>query len=520
MFDFWKRKKKNDKKNIEDQVTLGINAGNLERHSGAGREFVKAFSGYDGITGQELQKSLSRIASGKPNMPGQRGYAAEVQDVAKRNAEEILKDSDIRYSRVDDLPGHAVNETPFDIMAVDAKGNEIISLGSQMKFNQGDPVNVVDTLVGKKFREKYPHAQYSVPADRYDAIKQAMVDKAGSLEEQLKKARSDGNVQLVNTLEERLEYVKDAEKKLVKSKLTLIEAENAVLNPISTTAKEVVQLGHDAGVQYAKSSAVIKGSMTFARCLNKVVNGEMTADEAAGEIAVETTKGAMIGYATGQANTALSAVMRNSSKEALRKLGASSAPAQIVTFTTSVFRVVNDRMEGKITDEECFHNIAKSGVGVIGTFKAGTIGEVAGKSMGKKIGGTMGAFGGPVGAIVGSVVAGVIIDATYNYAVKTLKTSGIARQERLQIERECEELHLQLEQYREYFRNTYIAHTKELVEIFGNSLRDMALAINMNDADTFIMSANNITRALGGTTQFDTVDEFEVFLDSDDAFDL
>lgn len=520
MFNFWRRKKKNDQKNIEDQVALGINAGNLERHSDAGREFVKAFSGYDGTTGQELQKSLSGIASGKPNMPGQRGYAAEVQDVAKRNADEILKGSDIRYSRVDDLAGHAVNETPFDIMAVDAKGNEIISLGSQMKFNQGDPADVVDTLVGKKFREKYPHAQYSVPADRYDAIKQAMADKASSLEEQLEKARSNGNVQLANTLEERLEYVKDAEKKLVKSKLTLAEAEKAVLDPRGTTAKEVVQLGHDAGVQYAKSAAVIKGSMTFARCLNKVVNGEMTADEAAAEIAVETTKGALIGYATGQANTALSAVMRNSSKEALRKLGGSSAPAQIVTFTTSVFRIVNDRMEGKITDEECFHNIAKSGVGVIGTFKAGAIGEVAGKAIGKKIGGTMGAFGGPVGAIVGSVVAGVVIDATYDYAVKTLKAPGIARQERLQIERECEELHLQLEQYRESFRNTYIAHTNELVGIFGNSLRNMALAINMNDADSFIMSANTITKALGGTAQFDTVDEFEAFLDSDDAFNL
>lgn len=520
MFDFWKRKKKNAKKNIEDQVALGINAGNLERHSDAGREFVKAFSGYDGTTGQQIQKSLSGIASGKPNMPGQRGYAAEVQDVAKRNAEEILKGSDIRYSRVDDLPGHAVNETPFDIMAVDAKGNEIISLGSQMKFNQGDPADVVDTLVGKKFREKYPHAQYSVPADRYDAIKQAMADKASSLEEQLKKARSNGNVQLASTLEERLEYVKDAEKKLVKSKLTLAEAENAVLDPRGTTAKEVVQLGHDAGVQYAKSAAVIKGSMTFARCLNKVVNGEMTADEAAAEIAVETTKGAIIGYATGQANTALSAVMRNSSKEALRKLGGSSAPAQIVTFTTSLFRIVNARMEGKITDEECFHNIAKSGVGVIGTFKAGAIGEVAGKAIGKKIGGAMGAFGGPVGAIVGSVVAGVVIDATYDYAVKTLKAPGIARQERLQIERECEELHLQLEQYRENFRNTYIAYTNELAGIFGNSLRDMALAINMNDADSFIMSANTITKALGGTTQFDTIDEFEAFLDSDDVLDL
>lgn len=520
MFKFFKKKKKADQKDMADQISLGFNAGNLERHGDAGREFVKAFSGHDGVTGQELQKSLSRIASGKPNMPGQRGYAAEVQDVAKRNAEEILKGSNIRYSRVDDLPGHAINETPFDIMAVDLDGKEIASLGSQMKFNQGNPADVVDMLVGRKFREKYPHAQYSVPKDRYDAIKQAMMDKANSLEKQLETARIEGNVELVNTIEERLEYVKEAESKLVPSKVSLDEAELAVTNPFGITTKEVVQLGHDAGVRYAKSAAVIKGSMAVARCINEIIDGKMTSEEATAEISVEIAKGAIVGYSTGQASTALAAIMRNSSKEALKKLGESSAPAQIVIFTTSVFRIVNDRMEGRITDEECFHNIAKSGAGIIGSFKFGAVGEVVGKSIGEKIGGVMGGIGGPVGAIVGSVVAGVVINATYDYAITTLKAPGIARQERIQIEQECEQLHMQLEQYRENFRNTYIANTNELIEVFGNSLRDMATALKMNDANSFIMGANTITKALGGTTQFNTVDEFEAFLESDDMFVL
>lgn len=518
MFKFLK--KKTDQKNVADQVSLGANAGNLGRHSDAEHEFVKAFSGYDGTTGQELKKSLSGIASGKPNMSGQRGYAAEVQDVAKRNAEAILKDSDIRYFRVDDLSGHAVNETPFDVMAIDSDGKEIASLGAQMKFNQGSPTDVVNMLVGKEYREKYPHAQYSVPKDRYDAIKQAMADKTASLEQRLEAAKNRGDAELTETLEESLRYVKEAEKKLVPSKVSLSEAEQAVVHPFGITAKEVVQLGHDAGVRYAGSAALIKGSMSLARCLNKVVDGEMTAEEATAEVSAEVAIGAVVGYATGQANTALAAVMRNSSKEALRKLGASSAPAQLVAFTTGVFRIVNDRMEGRITDEECFHNIAKSGVGVIGTFKAGAAGEVIGKSIGTKIGGAMGTLGGPVGAIIGSVVAGVVIDATYDYAITTLKAPGIARQERMQIEQECEQLHMQLEQYRENFRNTYIANTDELIGVFGNSLRDMATALKMNDADSFIMGANTITRALGGTTQFNTVDEFETFLESDDMFEL
>lgn len=492
----------------------------MEKHSEAGREFVKALSGYDGATGKHLQKSLSGIAGGKPNMAAQRGYAAEVQDVAERNAEEILKGSSTRYSRVDDLPGHAVNETPFDIMAISSDGKEITSLGSQMKFNQGNPADVVDRLVGKIFREKYPHAQYSVPKDRYDAIKQALSDKAISLEKQLETARRNGYVELADTLEERLDYVERARKNLIPSKVSLEEANLAVTNPNRTTAIQVAHMGHEAGVKYAESAAVIKGSMSFARCVNKVINGEMTAKEAAEEVSFETVKGAVDGYITGQANTAIAAVMKNSSKEVLRKLGNSSAPAQILVFAKSTFRIINDKMEGKITDEECFHNIVKSGVGVIGTFKAGAVGGKVGKKIGSRIGGKIGAVGGVAGAVIGSVVAGVVIDSVYDYAVNTLKAPGIARRERLLMEQECEQLHCELEQYRENFRNTYMANTKELAGVFGDSLHTMAIALKMNDADSFILGANTITKALGGTTQFDTVDEFEAFLASKDAFDL
>lgn len=518
MFSIFKRKKK-DQERLADQVALGANVENLSLHSDAGREFVKAYTGSDGELGRELQKSLRGITSGKPNMVGQRGYAAEVEDVARRNAEEILKRSDVRYSRVDDLPGHAVNETPFDIMAVDANGREIASLGSQMKFNQGNPADVVDTLLGKSFREKYPHAQYSVPSDRYDAIKQAMTDKICSLENQYERAKQSGNRELMKTLKERLDYAKKAKDNLVPSKVSLSEAEYAVVHPMATTAKDMLKVGHDAGVQYAKSAAAIKGAVAFATCLDKVIEGEMSPEQAAKEIASQAAKGAVAGYTTGQANSALGAIMKNSSSEAIRKMGAGCAPAQVIVFVTNVFRIVNDRMEGKITDEECFHQVAKSGVGVIGTFQAGKYGAIVGKGLGKKIGGkiggTVGAVGGPVCAIIGSIVAGIVIDAAYDYSVAQLKAPGIAKKERIQIEKECKQLHSQLEQYRENFRSTYVAHTEELVDVFGDSLRGMAQALQMNDADSFISGASTITKALGGTTQFDSVKEFEDFLNSD-----
>ena len=77
-----------------------------------------------------------------------------------------------------------------------------------------------------------------------------------------------------------------------------------------------------------------------------------------------------------------------------------------------------------------------------------------------------------------------------------------------------------MEHYRTVFRENYIKHTEEMTQIFGNSIRTMCIAMDMNDADAFIGGANTITKSLGGKVQFNNVDEFEDFLDSDDAFDL
>ena len=517
MFDFLKNKKKKEKTLVDtNSVSLGANAGNLTRGTEAARQHVMAHSGVDNMTGKSFQQSLSKLGNGIKEKK-KKGYTAEVIDVAKRNAENIIDGNDVRYSRVDDLEGHKVNETPFDIMGIAPDGSEIIDLGSQMKFNNGLPSEVVDKLISKGFRQKYPHAQYSVPNDRFKEIKKAMDDKLNDLNSQLKMAQKTGNEELVTSLNERITFLKKAKNNLVQSKVTLAEAKKAVTNPRSTTFKNMAEVGHETGMKYAKSTMQITGVITFARCVNKTLKGEMTPKEAAQEVSYETVKCGGVGYLTGQANSMVASVMSNSSKEFIRKLGASSAPAQIIAFSTSVLKIVNARNEGKISNEECFNEITKSGIGVVGTFRAGLVGDMAGKKIGEAIGF---AYGGPVGAVVASLVAGMIINSTYDYAVYTLKSPGIARQERIEIEDYCRILNEELENYRNDFRNTYVKYTYELTEAFGDSLKTMAMALKMNDADSFVGGANSITCALGGTTQFNNFNEFQEFLLSDEAFDL
>lgn len=512
---------KEEQRRLGDQIALGANAQNLDRYSSAAQEMVKGYTGYDASTGQHMAKSLKSINQQKlnpeyyeTNVRQQAGFSAEVFDVSRKNAQAKLNGENVRYSRVDDVAGRPINETAYDITAFDANGNEILSEAAQMKFlkyqKTGDTYSVdtnklAQTLTSKQFREKYPHGSYVVPKDAYEGVKEQLQQKEASLQRQLARARQQNDAALERELNEQLDYVQKTDRNLKRSEVRADEAIQARLHPEKMTAREIATYGHEAGMQYAKGAATITGAITFGRCAGKVINGEMTPEEAAKEVALESAKSAGRGYLTGQANTAVGAMFKNSSKEFLRNLGKSNAPAMLVSFAGSSFQIMNDYFDGKISDKECFNSLAKSGAGVVGTFKAGAWGA---------------ALGGPIGAVVASTVAGVTINAVYDYAVQQLEAPGLAHQERLRIEAECNEIHREMEHYRTVFRENYIKNTEEMKQIFGNSIRTMCIAMDMNDADAFIGGANTITKSLGGKVQFNNVDEFEDFLDSDDAFDL
>ena len=512
---------KEEQRRLGDQIALGANAQNLDRYSSAAQEFVKAYTGYDGTRGVQMERSLKSISQSKlnpeyyeTNVKQQAGFSAEVSDVARMNAKAILNDERLRYFRSEDLPGHVKNETPLDIIAVDKQGREVEAGSSQVKFTdaqRGEHGYVTNAkgqarkLASKDYSEKYPHGRIRVAKNAYDDVKAELQQQQVSLERQIARAQQQNDYELEAQLSERLEYVKLEEQNLQCSEVTQNEAIQARLHPEKMTAKEIATYGHEAGMQYAKGAATITGAITFGRCVGKVINGEMTPEEAAKEVALESAKSAGRGYLIGQANTAVGAMFRNSSKEFLKNLGKSNAPAMLVSFAGSSFQIMNDYFDGKISDKECFNSLAKSGVGVVGTFKAGAWGA---------------ALGGPIGAVIASTVAGVAINAVYDYAVQQLEAPGLARQERLRIEAECDEIYREMEHYRTVFRENYIKHTEEMTQIFGNSIRTMCIAMDMHDADSFIGGANTITKSLGGKVQFNNVDEFEDFLDSDDAFDL
>ncbi|MGN0602896.1 MAG: hypothetical protein ACI4I2_02875 [Oscillospiraceae bacterium] len=507
------QKKKTDLSKLSDGVSLAANSDILTRYSDAGKELQVGLTGVDNSTGQVMQKSLIGISEYKinpewkdNNIKQQAGFSAEVLDTAKRNAEAAKNGDSIRYTRVDDITGRAVNETAFDVTAIDmTSGLEVENAAAQMKFIKSSPEELAKQLTGKDFSQKYPHGKYMVAKDDYSKVMECLNDQEQQLMVKYDNAASKGNVEVADKIADQLEYTQKVKANLKPSVVTREEAIFARNHPNLTIAKETIKSGHQVGKQCALVSGGVSGALSLVTNVNKYLSGEISSNEAIENIGKDVVVASGKGYIIGQANTALGAVLKNSSKEILRKLGQSNAPAYIISMTTAVLGVLKKRADGKITDAECIDEIARSGVGLAGSATGGA---------------AVGLFFGPAGAIIGSLIGGVVVDKMYVYACEQLKAPYYAKEERMLIEQQCRELHEELENFRSQFEATYVSHTQELRQIFGDCFRGMAEALEVNNPDVFIASANRITTSLGGNTQFSTVKEFSDFLDSGEPLDL
>lgn len=512
MINFFKKKdskETDDLENVSKGAYVGSHSVQIGRRSSASQEYVKAYTGVDPATGQKMQKSLSSIAKSKinpnyrsQNIKQQAGYTAEVLEVAEKNAANIMEGKHAGYTRVDDVPGRPVNETAFDITAFDENGREVLSESSQLKFTKSNAKEQAKQLTGRKFRKKYPHGKYTVPAERYGEIKNELVQQQIDLKEKIKYAQKNGNYEAVADFKERLNYTETVERNLHSSEVTTQQAINARMHPKIETAKRVFDKGNAQGIEFAKFNIALEGSISAAKNIYKYMNGEINQSEAASNIASDVASVGVEGYVLGQSSNLLGTALQNSSNSVLKKLGEGSAPVQMLMFVKDTTLLVANMLDGEIDSYECIEGIAKSGTNIAGSAMIG------------------GAIGGPAG-FVAAFVSGMIINAALDCGLAEIDKPYLqAKKERKQIEAQCNALRKQLKYYQQEFRNTYESYTNELAEVFGTSIKGMALALHMNDADNFIVNANQITNALGAETQFSNVDEFIDFLDSGEPLEL
>lgn len=266
--------------------------------------------------------------------------------------------------------------------------------------------------------------------------------------------------------------------------------------------KNVVTTGHEAGIAGAQNAGITTLTMSGIMNLVSVIKGEKKCDEAIEDIAKDSGKAVATGYVMGGGLTVLTQTLSGSTSKLVMALTENNVPGKIITAITVTEDTLKKWGNGEITTQECIIQLGDKGLNM----------ATMGYSM--MVGQTLipiPIVGGAIGAMVGSMLT----SSYYHKLVDTLKKKELEHQERMRVIAECEiakeqikDFRIELERYLEKYFYEYRAY-------FDEVLSSLELSYEMCDADGVIAGANDIIRKLDGNVQYNTVEEFKTFLDSD-----
>lgn len=503
----------NDSENIKTYTNValeGAAAETVQRYGSAVKEHFFAYSGVDNETGEQLKRGLKAISKSKvnpkyikQNLRQQAGFSAENKYAARQNAENIIRKNGITVKNTDIKGSGSYNEF-FDLIAKDKDGNIIAQ--DQMKFVGGDPKECLTKLASKKF-QKYldADAEITIPKDYYEGVEVdgkivsifTEIDQTiGNLQKQLEHAKSKGNKELADNLQKQIDKYKKIRTSVKNSEITNAEAMEARLHPELSTAKDIGKLSLRAGGQQALYGAAIGGGISIIQNCVALIKGEKDSKEAALSVAGDTTKAAAISFATGFSGTVIKGAMQNAKNTTLRALSKTNFAGTLVTTAVETGKTLRKYINGEISGLDCLEELGEKGTGQVSAAMFAVIGQA---SIPIPV----------VGGLIGSMVGYALSTAFYKEVVNTLKAEKLAKEERIRIEKECNEAILLIRKYRSEMNEVINNYLSDYSTTFNDAFSQMFLSLNMNDVDGFIGGANKITEKLNGQVAFRTFQEFE-----------
>lgn len=506
---------------LKNAVISGAAAETVQRYGAAAKEHFVAYSGVDNEAGKTLAKGLKSVSQERinpqyryRNIHQQAGFSAEIKDVARENAKNIINGSADRKIRTDDLG--RVNDPLFDHVKLDANGNPIKGTGAQMKFigasekdptGAGAPKRAFTKLEKNKNFQKYLEndAKIEVPSDYYDGMQQAADARLEELQKELSKMQERGDTEQQKNLQAKIDKVQKIKQNLRESSLTSDEAVEARLHPAWSTAKDVTKISHEAGLNGAMFGATIGGTTAVVRNAVALVQGKVELDEAAKDVAIQTAGSAAMGYGTTFVGAALKGAMQNSTNEGVRTLAETNLPGTVVAVSVSTAKVMAKFVSGEIDGRECLEELGESGTTMVASAMFATIGQIAIPIP-------------VVGGMIGGMVGYALASASYQTLMQALREKDMAAERRRIIEEECAQQIALIQEYRAQLEKDIHEYLVGQYETFNAAFGSIKDALEIGDVDGYIRGMNSITHALGGTTQFETVDEFNDFMEGDEAF--
>jgi len=179
----------------------------------------------------------------------------------------------------------------------------------------------------------------------------------------------------------------------------------------------------------------------------------------------------------------------------------------MVTVALETGKTLGKYFKGEIDGVECLSEMGEKGTGMLSSAMFAVIGQAV--------------IPIPViGGMIGSMMGYVLSSACYGELVSVLKEAKLAREERIRIERECEEAIKAVRQYRLEMERLVSQYLIGHIETFHAAFDGIKNALKTGDIDGFIAGANIITMKLGGKPQFRNISEFENFMESLEVLSL
>ncbi|PDX12993.1 hypothetical protein [Helicobacter pylori] len=474
-------------------------------HASANREHFSAFDRLEEISKRKVNPNYI-----KQNINQQAGYSAEIKEQTRVNARNILAGKRERIVQYDDLfsekktqvkklfPNYATpskNHEIVDYISVDEKGDVIPGTLTQSKFVGRNGEECFKKLLSKDYEKYFENgAKMKIPKDFFGDFQKEANIKIKSLESRIAKQKELGDFQKAAHLDEKLQKCKTIKAHTRPASTTKAEAIEARLNPNLSTAKDVTRVSHQAGMNVAQTGALIGGGVSAITNIYECIANGKDPMKALKHTLVATAKGGALSYGRAFASSSLGGLMQSSANKIIQSLGKGSAPAMIVGACVANATILGRYFSGKIDKTELLKQLGKANTTLI---SSGAM-AVAGQAL----------IPIPVvGALVGGFVGAILSETCFNAFLKDREEAKLARQRRIEIEKECREFIKLLEIYQNQFKEVFERYFHETTKFFNQSFNELERASYAGDADLAIGVNNKIQERLGQKALFDNKQE-------------
>ncbi|WQW64343.1 hypothetical protein KVM01_03160 [Helicobacter pylori] len=500
------REKKQKYNNITDATIMGSTGEESALHASANREHFSAFDRLEEISKRKVNPNYI-----KQNINQQAGYSAEIKEQAHVNAHNILAGKRERIVQYDNLssgqkaqvkklfPNYATpkkNHEIVDYASVDEKGNVIPGTLTQSKFVGRNGEECFKKLLSKDYKKYFENgAKMKIARNHYGDFQRAVNTRIKSLESQIVKQKGLGNFQKAAHLEEKRQYCKTIKAHTRPARVAKGEAIEARLNPNLSTAKDVTSVSHQAGMDAAQTGALIVGGFSAITNIYECIANGKDPVKALKHTLVATAKGGALSYGSAFASSSLGGWMQSSANKIIQSLGKGSIPTIIVSFVATNATILGLYISGKIDGTELLKRLGKANATLI---SSGAM-AVAGQAL----------IPIPVvGALIGSLVGATLSETCLNALLKAREEAKLARQRRIEIEKECRELIKLLGAYQNQFKEVFERYFHETTKFFNQNFDELERALCAGDADLAIGVNNKIQERLGQKPLFNNTQEF------------